>query len=121
MLLQLPWSTSLRHGGVHGASDSGSLRATLSFMANSRAVAYLDDDNIMLPDHLRLLHEALQGKAWAWSQRMLVDERDDRDLAVDRWDSVGPGRGRMASQGGFVDTNCLMLDKVICAPVLGRR
>ncbi|MFM7086542.1 MAG: hypothetical protein ACKOXO_06080 [Cyanobium sp.] len=120
LVLQLPWSTSARHGGMHTAIDTGALRTILSYMVNSRAVAYLDDDNILLDDHLRLLHAALQGKAWSWSQRMLVDERNDRDLAVDRWDSVGPDRGRMASQGGFVDTNCLMLDKVLCSPILGR-
>lgn len=120
LVLQLPWSTSMRHGGLHSASDGGSLRSILSYAANSRAVAYLDDDNTLLSDHLRLLHAALQGKAWAWSRRMLVDERDDRDLAVDRWDSVGPDRGRMAGQGGLVDTNCLMLDKVVCSSILGR-
>lgn len=118
LILQLPWSTSVRHGGVHSATDSGSLRAILSFMANSRAVAYLDDDNEMMPDHISLLHDALQDKPWAWSLRLLVDERDGRDLAVDSWDSVGPDRGRIS--GGFVDTNCLMLDKVLCASVLGR-
>lgn len=120
MVLQLPWSTSMRHGGLYNAIDSGALRTILSFMANSRAVAYLDDDNAWLPDHLTLLTQALRDKAWAYAQRMLVDERTDCDLAVDRWDSVGPDRGRFAGIGGFVDTNCLILDKMLCSSFLVR-
>jgi hypothetical protein len=120
VFLHLPFSTSVRHGGVHLALDGGALRSILSLIANSRYVTYLDDDNLMLPQHLRRLHEAVQGKAWSYTQRMLVDEATDVDLAIDRWDSVGPGRGRMAAEGGFVDTNCLMVDKVKVGKVLGR-
>lgn len=120
LLLQLPWSTSVRHGGVHTALDGGSLRSILSFMANARYVAYLDDDNTWRADHLSKLYAAIQGKAWAYAQRMLVDMDSGRELGVDQWDSVGPNAGRFAAQGGFIDTNCLMVDKVICARALGR-
>ena len=120
VFLNLPYSTSVRHGGVHLALDGGALRALLSFIANSRYVTYLDDDNLMLRSHLRLLHQAVQDQAWSYSQRMLVDEATGEDLAVDRWDSVGPNRGRMAEQGGFVDTNVLMIDKVRVGKALGR-
>lgn len=120
LLLQLPWSTSVRHGGVHTALDGGSLRSILSFMANSRYVAYLDDDNTWRSDHLSKLHAAIQGKAWAYARRMLIDMENRQELGIDQWDSVGPNAGRFAAQGGFVDTNCLMVDKVICARALGR-
>ena len=120
VVLTLPWSTSVRHGGVHQAMDAGSLRAVLSLMANCSAVTYLDDDNTILPSHIRLLSQALKGKAWAFTRRLLVDERNDQDLAIDRWDSLGPDRGRMAKQGGFVDTNCLILDKLLCGRALSR-
>jgi hypothetical protein len=119
-LLQLPYSTSVRHGGVHTALDGGSLRSILSFMANAQYVAFLDDDNEWRSDHLSKLHAAIQGKAWAYSQRMLVDMETNKDLGVDQWDSVGPNAGRFAEHGGFVDTNCLMVDKIICARALGR-
>lgn len=120
LLLQLPWSTSVRHGGVHTALDGGSLRSILSFMANAQYVAYLDDDNTWRSDHLSKLYAAIQGKAWAYAQRLLVDMDSGRELGVDQWDSVGPNAGRFAGQGGFVDTNCLMVDKIICARALGR-
>lgn len=120
LLLQLPYSTSVRHGGVHTALDGGSLRSILSFMANAQYAAFLDDDNEWRSDHLSKLHAAIQGKAWAYSQRMLVDTQTNKDLGVDQWDSVGPDKGRFAAQGGFVDTNCLMVDKIVCARALGR-
>lgn len=120
IVLHLPFSTSVRHGGVHLAMDGGALRSILSFLANSRYVAYLDDDNIYLPDHLSSLLDAVQGKAWAASKRLLVDAESGRELGVDIWDSVGPGQGRFAGTGGFVDTNCLLVDKVKLSQALSR-
>lgn len=118
VVLTLPYSTSVRHGGLHPAWDGGALRATLSFMANARRVAYLDDDNVWTPGHLASLRAAMADKAWAYSLRMLIDEETGEELGVDRWDAVGPGKGRFKAQGGMVDPNCLMLDKVALAEVL---
>lgn len=119
LVLTLPYSTSIRHGGVHRAADTGALRSILSYAANARRVAYLDDDNLWTPDHLASLLAAVEGKAWAFSQRMLIDEETGGELGVDRWDSVGPDKGRMAAEGGFVDTNCLLVDKLAAADVFG--
>ena len=116
LVLRLPYSTSMRHGGVHSAQDGGSLRSILSFMLNSRYVAYLDDDNIYLPNHLSALLEAIKDKAWAATHRMLLNVENDDELGKDLWDSVGPGKGRM--EGGFVDPNCLMVDKVKLADAI---
>src|SRR3954451_12648073 len=120
LVLTLPYSTSARHGGPHIATDGGALRAILSFMANTRYVAYLDDDNTWFPNHLKSLLAAIEGKVWAFSRRILVDEETGRDLAVDRWDSVGPNKGRLASTGGLVDPSCLLINKIAAAAVLGR-
>lgn len=120
LVLTLPYSTSVRHGGVHAATDGGSLRSILSFMANTRYVAYLDDDNSWEPDHLDGVMQAIRGKVWAYSLRMLIDETSGRELGVDRWDSVGPGAGRFAGQGGLVDPNCLLVDKLLAARAFGR-
>jgi hypothetical protein len=120
LVLTLPYSTSVRHGGPHMATDGGALRAILSFMANSRYVAYLDDDNTWFPNHIKSLLAVIEGKMWAFSRRILVDEETGRDLAVDRWDSVGPNKGRLAAIGGLVDPSCLLIDKVAAASLLGR-
>lgn len=120
IVLGLPYSTSVRHGGPHIATDGGGLRSILTFMANSRHVAYLDDDNVWEPNHLAELLKAVKGKVWAFAHRLLIDEDTGQTIAVDRWDSVGVNKGRFADQGGMVDPNCLILDKVAAAKVLGR-
>jgi len=120
VMLHLPYSTAMRHGGPHVAADGGALRTILSYMANSRYVAYLDDDNRWTPRHLRLLRQAIAGRAYAFAPRMLIDEESGRRIGQDIWDSVGPGKGRMAADGGFVDPNCLVVDKIAVGDVLGR-
>jgi hypothetical protein len=119
-VLHLPFSTSERHGGVHPPRDGGGLRAILSYMANSRLVAYLDDDNRWTRSHLSALRAAIENKAYAFSHRALVDEVSRAHIAVDIWDSVGPGAGRFSKVGGFVDPSCLMVDKLAIGAALGR-
>jgi hypothetical protein len=111
LVLTPPYSTSIRHGGIHNPFDGGALRAILSLMCNARHVAYLDDDNLWLPDHVRLLHDAVKDNAWAFSQRMLVDDQTGRDLGVDIWDSVGPDVAGTSPIGDFADPNCLLVNK----------
>lgn len=115
------YSTSLRHGGVTAARDGGSMRTLLSFLAHAPRVAYLDDDNWWRPDHLSGLLAAIEGRDWAWSLRWYVHPQTRRPVCVDRWESVGPGEGLFAEvQGGFVDPNCLMIDRVRAPDVLWR-
>jgi hypothetical protein len=111
LVVHLPWSTSVRHGGVHVPTDGGALKAILALAANAPLLAQLDDDNDWLPDHLSLLTAAIAGKVWAYAQRLLVDEETGRAVGPDIWDSVGPDAGRHMAAGGFVDPNCLMIDK----------
>lgn len=113
------YSTSVRHGGFTTAQDGGALRTVLSYAAQSRFVAYLDDDNWWAPDHLSLLMRAVRGHDWAYSLRWFVDPDTGAPLQVDQWESVGPGRGVFAQKfGGFVDPSCLLIDKVACEPAL---
>lgn len=109
------YSTSVRHGGVHTARDGGSLRAILTYLANSRLVAYLDDDNWWEGDHLKAMVEAMPGHDWVYSMRWFVHPVTREPIAQDIWESVGPGRGVYEQRfGGWVDPNCLMLDKIAC-------
>ncbi|MBE7211363.1 MAG: glycosyltransferase family 2 protein [Gluconacetobacter diazotrophicus] len=126
-LLHPGYSTSVRHGGLVAARDGGALRTVLTHLANSRHVAYLDDDNAWTPDHLSTLLAALHagipgtipgtsgGADWAWSLRWFTDPDTARPLAVDRWESVGPGAGEFAARfGGFCDPNTLLIDRERC-------
>jgi hypothetical protein len=118
-ILDLGYSTSSRHGGLYPGASGGALRTILSYAANSRAVAYLDDDNWFGKDHLRTLRDAMAGRDWAFSQRWYVEQGTGTPLCVDEWESVGPGAGVFRERfGGFVDPNCLMIDKVACEPAL---
>jgi hypothetical protein len=113
------YSTSARNGGLSPARDGGVLRCVLSYLANSPYVAYLDDDNWWHPDHLLRLHAAMSDADWAYSLRWFVHPTSRRAICVDQWESLGPGLGVFNSEfGGFVDANCLMLNKIACEPVV---
>jgi len=113
------YSTSVRHGGLHPARDGGVLRAILTYMANARHVAYLDDDNWWNPLHLQSLIVAIDGKDWAYSDRWFVHQDTRQVICADDWESTGPGRGFFAdTNGGWVDPNCLMFDKFACEPAI---
>ena len=92
------------------------LRTVLSYLAGSRRVAYLDDDNWWAPEHLTTLCAALEGYDWAWSLRRYVHRASRRVICEDVWESVGPDAG--TQPGGWVDTNCLAIDKLACEAVL---
>ena len=112
------YSTSRRYGGQHAAWDGGALRTMLSYLAQSRFVAYLDDDNWWSSDHLASLQQALIGGEWAYSGRWFVHPRSRRPICKDDWESVGPGRGEFRHLGGWSDPNCIAMNKPICEAVL---
>jgi hypothetical protein len=105
LLFDPGYSTSVRHGGLHPAWDGGALRVMLSYLAGSRRVAYLDDDNWWAPGHLASLCDALEGHDYAWTDRIFVDRRTRLP-------------GERIAFDGFIDPNCLMLDKLACEAVL---
>jgi hypothetical protein len=116
----LGYSTSVRHGGLHAAEDGGALRSVLTYLANSRHVAYLDDDNWWGENHLSSMLAAIEGHDWAFSLRWFVHPDTRRPICIDRWESVGPDKGVFSQGfGGWVDPNCLMFDKLACEPIIG--
>ena len=118
-VIDLGYSTSARNGGLYPGGTGGALRTILSYAANSRVLAYLDDDNWFGEDHLRTLREALEGHDYAFSLRWYVDRETGTPLCVDAWESLGPGAGFFVEPfGGFIDPSSLMLDKLRCDPLL---
>ena len=87
------YSTSCRHGGLHPAWDGGVLRTLLSYLANSRYVAYLDDDNWWDGSHLESMRLALEGCEWAYARRWFIHPKSRRPICPDEWESIGPNRG----------------------------
>jgi hypothetical protein len=118
-VIDLGYSTSIRHGGIYPTRYGGGTRTILSYAANSKLVAYLDDDDWWARDHLSSLIAACNGKGWAFSYRWMVDEETAWPICRDEWDSVGPNRGINKDRfGGFVATSNLILDKQACHFVL---
>jgi hypothetical protein len=110
--INLGYSTSARHGGVHSCFYGGSLRTSLSFLANSKYVMYLDDDDWLAPSHCADILKAIDGKAWAFAYSIYADGNDSRGLCADGIESVGVGKGIYAERfGGFVRPSGLTLDK----------
>lgn len=111
-ILNPGYSTSARHGGLHRAYDGGALRTILSFLANSAHLTYLDDDNWWEPNHISSLLSVIKENPWAFSHRCYVHHESHAFLARDQIESVGPGKGIYNEKaGGFVDPNCLMINK----------
>src|SRR5262249_37574001 len=105
-----------RYGGLHAARDGGSLRTVLSYLANSRDVADLDDDNWGSEDHLSTMYSVLSaGAEGAYALRWVVPPGSREPTCLDEWESVGPRAGFF---GGWVDPNCLAIDKIACEAVL---
>jgi len=113
------YSTAARNGGLYAEGSGGALRTVLSYLAHSRRVAYLDDDNFLADDHIATLCDTLNRAAWAFSLRWYVDPATAQPLCIDQWESLGPDKGCFKDEtGGFVDTSCLMIDKITCESVL---
>jgi hypothetical protein len=117
-VIDLGYSTNLRYGGLY-SGYGGCLRTLLSYAANSKLVAYLDDDDWWAHNHLSSLVSAVAGKVWAFSYRWMVDQETAWPICRDEWDSLGPNRGINKDRfGGFVAPSNLIIDKDSCHFIL---
>ena len=113
-LIDLGYSTSIRHGGVYSNNFGGAMRTVGSYAANSRWIAYLDDDDWYGPTHLSQLKRAVLGRAWAFSKRWWVSPYSLRPMCIDALENLGPTAGLYADSGGFACPSTLILDKLEC-------
>jgi hypothetical protein len=79
------------------------------FLASSRYVAFLDEDNWFESDHVASLMAKItaEGLAWAYALRKIVDA-DGRYICNDDCESLGQWP-TWNNTGHLVDTNCYML------------
>ncbi len=113
------YSTARSRGGLYAPDSGGSLRTALTLLANARHVAYLSEVNRHAPDHLADLKRTIADRAWAYALRWFVDARTGEVICRDDWESVGPDRGVYAkSEGGYVATDTLLIDKFACHGVI---
>lgn len=111
--LDLGYSTSKRHGGIHDCFYGGSLRSALSLLADAPLVTYLDDDDWFLPHHAQSVYQALTDHPqtqWAFPLSYYADPNSEEILCLDQLESVGVDQGIYRERfGGFVRPSGLTL------------
>ncbi len=84
------YSTAQTNGGIYHNTHGGSLNTVLSYAANSRRIAYLDDDNWWAPHHISDLLDVIEGFDWAFTYRWFVDPGTQEVICADDFESVAP-------------------------------
>lgn len=113
--MNLGYSTSTRHGGVHGCHFGGSLRTALTLLAKYKRVMFLDDDDWLTPNHCSAMIDAMENtkSTWVYPVCMYADSVTATGICVDEIESVGPGKGIYAEKfGGFVRPSGMLFDKL---------
>jgi tetratricopeptide (TPR) repeat protein/ADP-heptose:LPS heptosyltransferase len=111
--LNLGYSTSKRHGGVHDCYFGGSLRSALSMLANSELVMYLDDDDWLHCNHISNVMKVIDNNSWAFAYSIYSDSNKGIGICIDELESVGVDKGIFAkSHGGFVRPSGLLINKI---------
>ena len=119
--IELPYSTSVRHGGINPCRFGGTLRSALSWLASADRIVYLDDDDWLDPTHIADVVRAANGKAWAYGLCHYADGEKGTAYGVDPIESVGPGRGVFKKRfGGFVRSSGLLIDRRASPQVIYR-
>lgn len=117
--LNIGYSTSRRHGGVHACYFGGSLRSALSFLADSVHVMYLDDDDWLAPRHCSDMLSVIGDHHWAFGYCIYADGNTSKGICIDQIESVGVGKGVYRKMyGGFVRPSGLLFNKLNMLPVL---
>ncbi len=119
--IELPYSTSVRHGGINPCRFGGTLRSALSWLASADRIVYLDDDDWLAPSHVADVVRAANGKSWSYGLCHYADGEKGTAYGVDTIESVGPGRGVFKKRfGGFVRSSGLLIDRRAAPQVIHR-
>lgn len=118
-LIVLPYPTGTdRYNGhrIYGGT---------TFFANGDYHIWLDDDNVLEPNHVESLVNLVMEKQlhWAFSFRKIID-KDSNVLCLDDCESLGMWASILHPEDFFVDVNCYFVAKhvsVMIAPVWYRK
>jgi glycosyltransferase involved in cell wall biosynthesis len=111
-LLVLPYPTGTdRYNGhrVYGGT---------TYFADGDYHLWLDDDNVLEPDHVEKLVNLVQEKNldWAYSLRKIID-KDGNVLCLDDCESLGMWASILHPQDFFVDVNCYFVKKQVAVQI----
>ena len=107
-LCVLPYATGTnRYNGhrVYGAA---------TYFADGDYHIWLDDDNMLAPDHIESLVNLVQEKNldWAFSLRQIID-KDSNLVCFDDCESLGLWASILHPEDFFVDVNCYFVKKQV--------
>ena len=108
----LPYATGAnRYNGhrVYGAA---------TYFADGDYHLWLDDDNMLSPNHVESLVKLVKEKNldWAYSFRKIID-KDSRILCQDDCESLGMWASILHPQDFFVDVNCYFVKKEVAVQI----
>ena len=108
----LPYPTGInRYNGhrVYGAA---------TYFADGDYHIWLDDDNVLEPNHIESLVKLVQEKdlSWAFSLRKIID-KDGNVLCLDDCESLGLWPSILHPEDFFVDVNCYFVKKEIAVGI----
>ena len=111
-LIILPYPTGIdRYNGhrVYGGT---------TYFADGDYHIWLDDDNVLEPDHIEKLVKLVQEKNldWAYSLRKIID-KDGNVLCLDDCESLGMWASILNPQDFFVDVNCYFVKKEVAVQI----
>lgn len=111
-LLVLPYPTGTdRYNGhrVYGGT---------TYFADGDYHLWLDDDNVLEPDHVEKLVNLVQEKNldWAYSLRKIID-KDGNVLCLDDCESLGMWASILHPEDYFVDVNCYFVKKQVAVGI----
>lgn len=115
----LPYPTGInRYNGhrVYGAA---------TFFADGDYHIWLDDDNVLEPNHIESLVQVVMDKElhWAYSFRKIID-KNGNEICLDDCESLGKWASILDPRDFFIDVNCYFVQKEVAvrmAPVWYRK
>jgi hypothetical protein len=89
-----------------------------TYFADGDYHLWLDDDNVLEPDHVEKLVNLVQEKNldWAYSLRKIID-KDGNVLCLDDCESLGMWASILHPQDFFVDVNCYFVKKQVAVQI----
>lgn len=89
-----------------------------TYFADGDYHLWLDDDNILEPNHIESLVNLVQEKKlqWAYSFRKIIDAKGNM-LCLDDCESLGMWSSILGAQDFFVDVNCYFVAKAVAVMI----
>ena len=89
-----------------------------TYMLETDYVMYLDEDNVLEPDHVESLVKLVEKNnlQWAYSLRKIID-KDGSYLCHDDCESLGKWASVLSPQDFFIDVNCYFVRRDVAVAI----